>query len=299
MTTGGVTRRSNHGPVRAAAALAIRITLTLGAMLVVAVVAISVFQERLLFLPPPPPVTQGFGATRIDFASSPDQPLFAFLVVPATSDSGARRFVFVLHGNGDLADSWIDWGRDVATRTGWSVFIPEYRGYGGLPGYPTSEGVLQDSRAALHLLGSRYGVKPNEIVFYAHSLGTGIAAQLADEAGAKALILEAPMTSILAVGQRNFGPPLSWFLPMISRIDLAPIVHVPRVRAPVWVAFGERDDVVPPEMARAVYAAAPRKGQLLVVPSAGHNDVGPRGGDRYRAWLDAALEQASAPSSPR
>jgi fermentation-respiration switch protein FrsA (DUF1100 family) len=296
VTAGGVARRSKHGPARAAADLALSIALMLGAILVVAILAISIFQERLVFLPPPPPVTQGLGATRLEFSSSPEQPLFAFLVDPAASDSGARRrFIFVLHGNGDLADSWIDWGRDVANRTGWSVFMPEYRGYGGLPGYPTGEGVLQDARAALHLLGSRYGAKPEEIVFYAHSIGTGIAAQLADEAGARALILEAPMTSILAVGQQSFGAPLSGFLPLVSRIDLAPIVHVPRVRAPVWVAFGDRDEVVPPSMARAVYAAAPRKGGLLVVAGAGHNDVGPRGGNSYRAWLDAALLQAKQP----
>ena len=295
MTAGGA-RRPEHGPARAAVDLAMRVAVGICAVLVVLVLAISVFQEKLVFLPPPPPVTQGIGATRLDFASSPDQPLFAFLVDPSARDSATpRRFVFVLHGNGDLADSWIDWGRDVADRTGWSVFIPEYRGYGGLPGYPTADGVMQDSRAALHFLGSKYGAEPDAVVFYAHSLGTGIAAQLANEAGAKALIMEAPMTSILAVGQRNFGPPLSWFLPMISRIDLAPIVHVPRVRAPVWVAFGNRDEVVPPAMARAVYDAAPRKGRLLVVEGAGHNDVGPRGRDSYRAWLDEALLQADQP----
>lgn len=296
MNAGGAVRGSKHHPARAAAAIVLRVAIALAVMLVAALLAISIFQEQLVFVPPPVPAAQGRGATRVDFASSPDQPLFAFLVRSATADSGTqRRFVFVLHGNGDLADSWIDWGWEVTTRTGWSVFIPEYRGYGGLPGYPTGEGVIQDSRAALHLLASRYGAKPDDIVFYAHSLGTGIAAQLADEAGARALILEAPMTSVLAVGQRNFGPPISWFLPLISRIDLAPIVHVARVRAPVWVAFGDRDEVVPPSMARAVYAAAPRKGHLLVVAGAGHNDVGARGGNSYRAWLDAALEQAARP----
>lgn len=300
MTAGGANRGSTHGRARAAALVVLRVALALAAMLVVVILAISVFQEQLVFVPPPPPITQGRGATRIDFASSPDQPLFAFLVDPVRSDSTApRRFVVVLHGNGDLADSWIDWGEGVARRTGWSVFVPEYRGYGGLPGYPTAQGVVEDSRAALRLLGSRYGAKPEEIVFYAHSLGTGIATQLAGEAGARSVILEAPMTSVLAVGQRNFGPPVSWLLPLISRIDLAPIVHVPRLRAPVWVTFGDRDEVVPPSMARAVYAAAHRKGNLLVVPGAGHNDVIARGGNSYRAWLDAALEEASTPSSPR
>lgn len=277
-----------------------RVVIGLVLLLALTVTGISIFQERLVFAPPPVPATQGRGATRVDFASSPDQPLFAFVVSPTYTDSAtAHRFIFVLHGNADLADSWIEWGQEVSARTGWSVFIPEYRGYGGLPGYPTGDGVLQDSRAALRYLGATYGARPNDVVFYAHSLGTALASQLADESGARALILEAPMTSVLAVGERSFGPPISWFLPLVSRIDLAPIAHVPRVRAPVWVAFGDRDAVVPPSMPRAVYAAAAHRGQLLVVSGAGHNDVAARGGDSYRRWLYAALQQAAEPSSPR
>lgn len=300
MRTTGAARGVSRDRGKAHAVLvAIRnVAITLVTLLAAALIAVSIFQERLLFLPPPAPLTQGRGATRVDFASSPDQSLFAYLVDPPAADSTRkRRFVVVFHGNGDLADSWIDWGQDVAARTGWSVFIPEYRGYGGLAGYPTADGVLQDARAALHVLGSRYGAQPSEIVFHGHSLGSAIAAQIAGESGARAVLLEAPMTSIVEVGQRNFGAPMSWFLPLISRIHLAPILHVPRIGAPVWVALGERDQVVPPSMARAVYAAAPRKGQLLVVHDAGHNDIGPRGGASYRLWLDAALREAGEPSS--
>lgn len=300
MTGGGPACGWRREPMRSGAATLRRVAIALVFLLALTLTGISIFQEQLVFAPPPVPGTQGRGATRIDFASSPEQPLFAYVVVPASTDSGGpRRFIFVLHGNADLADSWIDWGQEVSARTGWSVFIPEYRGYGGLPGYPTGEGVLQDARAALRYLGATYGAKPNEIVFYAHSLGTALASQLADESGARALILEAPMTSVLAVGEQSFGPPISWFLPLLSRIDLAPIAHVPRVRAPVWVAFGDRDAVIPPSMPRAVYAAAPHKGQLLVISGAGHNDVADRGGNRYRQWLDAALQRAAESSSPR
>ena len=302
MTTTGAVRgvSRDRGRIHAIAVALRNVAITLAILLAAALIAISAFQERLLFVPPPAPVTQGRGATRIDFASSPDQSLFAYLVDPPSADSARkRRFVVVLHGNGDLADSWIDWGQEIASRTGWSVFIPEYRGYGGLSGYPTADGVLQDVRAAIHVLGSRYAAQPGEIVFHGHSLGTAIATQMAAELGARAVILEAPMTSIVEVGQRNFGAPVSWFLPLISRIDLAPIVHVPRIRAPVSVALGEQDEIVPPAMARAVHAAAPNKGALLAVPGAGHNDIGVRGGAGYRLWLESALRQAAEPSRPR
>jgi hypothetical protein len=38
-----------------------------------------------------------------------------------------------------------------------------------------------------------------------------------------------------------------------------------------------------------VYEAAKRKGQLLLVENAGHNDVTDIGADEYWKWINAAL----------
>jgi pimeloyl-ACP methyl ester carboxylesterase len=47
--------------------------------------------------------------------------------------------------------------------------------------------------------------------------------------------------------------------------------------------------VIPVRMGQAVHAAARHRGELLVVPGAGHNDVAEAGGAAYARWLDAAL----------
>jgi hypothetical protein len=44
-----------------------------------------------------------------------------------------------------------------------------------------------------------------------------------------------------------------------------------------------------------VHEAAKRKGQLLLVEQAGHNDVADVGGDEYWRWLAAALAQVASP----
>jgi fermentation-respiration switch protein FrsA (DUF1100 family) len=248
-------------------------------------------QERLVFLPPPTPLQQGRGASRIDFTSTDGQPLFGLLVsAPTSPDPGVpRRVILHFHGNGDLADSWVDWAREVAERTGWSVFLVEYRGYGGLPGGPTYDRVMRDARAALALVQARYGLAAGEVVLYGHSLGSGVATRLAVEQGARAVMLEAPMTSVVDVGRRNLGPPLSWVLPLISRVDFAPVDDVRRIDAPLWVACGADDDVLPASMGRSVFAAAKRKGEFLLVPNAGHADLPERGGDIYWQWFRRAL----------
>jgi fermentation-respiration switch protein FrsA (DUF1100 family) len=58
---------------------------------------------------------------------------------------------------------------------------------------------------------------------------------------------------------------------------------------PVSVAHGQRDLIVPVEMGVAVYEAAAVKGQLLIVPAAGHNDVAERAPTEYWAWVKGAL----------
>jgi hypothetical protein len=42
-------------------------------------------------------------------------------------------------------------------------------------------------------------------------------------------------------------------------------------------------------MGRQVYGAARRRGELLVVDGAGHNDVADVGGERYWRWLADAV----------
>jgi fermentation-respiration switch protein FrsA (DUF1100 family) len=120
-------------------------------------------------------------------------------------------------------------------------------------------------------------------------LGTGVVTQLAVEQGARAVLLEAPITSVDDVGRLGLGPPLSWLLPFISRIDFAPVDDVRTIDAPVWVVCGGDDEVAPAWMGRSVFDAALQKGKFLLVPQARHGNVAGRGGDQYWQWLGQAL----------
>lgn len=285
--------------MRRIGAAIVRVTILLATVFAVAVVVLWIFQERVVFLPPPVPAVQGRGSVRVEYAATDGQPLFGYLVEPGghdgtTAPASIRGAILVFHGNGDLADSWIDWARTAAERTGLGVFLAEYRGYGGLAGRATFDGVMQDARAALNVVSQRYAARPGQIVMFGHSLGSGIAAKLATETVPRSLVLEAPITSLVDMGRRSFGAPLSWVLPIISRSPFAPIEHVRGLKAAVWVAVGTRDEVVPAEMGRSVFAAAARKGELLEIADANHGNIADRGGDRYWGWLTRAVRASPA-----
>ena len=113
------------------------------------------------------------------------------------------------------------------------------------------------------------GVAAKDIVIYGESLGTGVAVQVAAERQAGGLILDAPYTSIADIAASNY--PL---LPvrLLLRDPYDTMAFIGRVRAPLLVIAGEKDQIVPAALSRRVFAAAnaaePKR--IVVYPEGGH-----------------------------
>jgi fermentation-respiration switch protein FrsA (DUF1100 family) len=88
-------------------------------------------------------------------------------------------------------------------------------------------------------------------------------------------------------------PPVVLAWRVISRIHFDTAKTVSELEVPVSVAHGRRDRIVPFRMGLEVYEAAKRKGQLLVVEGAGHNDVAEVAGSDYWRWIAAALRSVA------
>jgi uncharacterized protein len=247
-------------------------------------------QERVVFQPPavvadaPPP------ARRVRFRAADGHPLFGYVIAPTDSGpSAGATLVIAFHGNADLAAWLAPWALALADRARVTVFLAEYRGYAGIPGDPTYESAGADARGALAF--ARSELKPSRIVLFGHSLGTAVAADLAavmDEPPV-ALVLQSPFTSALEMAARLLVPPVPWLWRTISRVHYDTRARVAALECPVWVAHGTRDVVIPVRMGRQVFAAARRRGELLIVEAGGHNEVAEIGGERYWRWLTSAV----------
>jgi fermentation-respiration switch protein FrsA (DUF1100 family) len=258
----------------------------LAAVYLLLVAAAWAWQERVVWQPPRLAAYPESGAQRLAYSADDGQPLFAYLVGDPARAAG---LVIAFHGNAELAAWNVEWAREVARRTGWAVLLPEYRGYGGLGGDPTYAGSRRDALAAYEVARGRLGVASPRIALYGHSLGTAVAAELAAEHAPAALVLYAPFTSARDMAAAMRLLPLSSLWGIIGRVAFDTRARVSALEAPVSVTHGDRDIVIPVRMGRAVYESARRKGELLIVPGAGHDDLPVVAGERYWRWLARAL----------
>lgn len=257
-------------------------------------------QERVVFQPPGAAVSTPLLARRVDFLAADGHPVFGYIVAPASPTGRDPTVVLAFHGNADLAAWQVPWARELANRTGATVFLMEYRGYAGIDGPPTYASAASDARGALAFV--RTQLHASRLVLYGHSLGSAVATELAAEMQASstleptsAIVLESPFTSARDMAARMLVPPIPWLWRRISRVHYDTKALVQQLDCPVFVSHGTRDVVIPARMGRSVFAAARHPAELLLVEGAGHNDVADVAGERYWRWLESAvLSGASA-----
>lgn len=257
-------------------------------MVVIAVAAMLMaavwfFQSRLIYLPYGTAGTPaGAGLERAEEVRlrTNDGLELAAWYVPSTGE-GTGAGVLVLPGNAGHRGLRAPLARALSDR-GLAVLLVDYRGYAGNPGRPSQSGLAADARAAHADLSARVGV--DRVVVFGESLGAAVAVDLAREVEPHAVVLRSPFTSLADVGRVHY-PYLPVRLLLRDRFDV--LETVTDVDVPVVVIAGEDDSIVPPEQSRRVADAA--GAELVLVPSAGHNDHRLGAGE---AVVDAIVEAA-------
>ena len=166
-----------------------------------------------------------------------------------TGSAPSRGLVGFLHGNAELIDDALFEAREW-TRRGFDVVLPEYRGYGRTPGTPSQARIVPDVVRAIDDASARTGA--TRIVLHGRSLGSGVAAQVADRITASGgdrlacLVLESPFRSIAGFARRYGVPPV--FVRDPYRTDeVLPGLHVP-----ILILHATADEIVPVTEGRAL-----------------------------------------------
>lgn len=201
------------------------------------------------------------------------------LVVWTAPPKRGRPVVLYFHGNaGNLANRKARFRRFLDR--GYGLVAPAYRGSSGSSGTPSEEALIADAIA----LYSALDLKDQAVAIYGESLGTAVSIALVEALATppQAVILEAPFTSIPALAEHHYPGTGS----LAEKIDntWSSLDRTGALTMPLLILHGTQDDLIPIEMGRQIFAAAPsREKDFHVVKGAGHTDLW-RASTRSRLW---------------
>jgi fermentation-respiration switch protein FrsA (DUF1100 family) len=181
--------------------------------------------------------------------------------------------VIFFHGNsGNISN--VGWLGQWFAERGFNALLVDYRGYGASEGEPSDEaGLYADGDAAIAFVLNEKGEHPQRLVLYGASLGTTVVADVASRSKVGAVIIESGLSSASSLATHKF----SWLprpLHFIGKNDFESARKLRSVRAPILIAHGDPDPVIPASEARLLFEAANEPKPLLIFPGAGHNVFG-------------------------
>jgi alpha-beta hydrolase superfamily lysophospholipase len=222
-------------------------------------------QERLIFLP-----SKLAPDHRFEFGADVHE---VWIEVPGARlhalhlrNAQPRGVVFFLHGNAGNLESWFA-DADFYRQLDLDLFMLDYRGYGKSSGRVHSQVQLEaDVRAAWARIAPRYA--GSKRVFIGQSLGSALAAGLAAEVQPELTVLVSPYESMAALAAEHYR----WVPQALLRYPLRTDVALSRVKSPVLLLHGDRDDLIAPHHSEQLLRVAPQA-EHVVIRGAGHNDV--------------------------
>lgn len=171
--------------------------------------------------------------------------------LPPTNDSADARWAIFFPGQ---------WGRQdwdmpkvaLLRELGCAVLLVDYRGYAGNPGQPSERGLYTDADAAWAHVKAK-GVPPQHILIYGHSLGSGVALDLAARVQLGAVIVDGAYDSVTNCGASRYPLlPIS----LVSQHRFESVNKVARITAPKLFLHGAYDEMITVGHGRALFAAA-------------------------------------------
>lgn len=163
-----------------------------------------------------------------------------------------RGFLLFCHGNAGNISHCL-YSLRLFHRLGLSILIFDYRGYGLSEGSPSDEGLHWDARAALRYLREERQIPSERLFIFGRSLGGAIAAQLAAEHSAAALILDSTFTSAVDLAADLYPwLPARW----LTRLRYDTLAALRQTRAPTLILHSRDDELITADHGRRLYQAA-------------------------------------------
>ncbi|MEO7532051.1 MAG: alpha/beta fold hydrolase [Sediminibacterium sp.] len=231
--------------------------------------ALYYLQDKILFQPKPLNFdssyhfTQPFREANIELDAQTNINIVEF----STTDSLKKGLVLYFHGNKENINHYAQFAPNF-TRNNYEVWMPDYPGFGKSTG-TFSEKILYDEALQVYKL-ARTKYRPDQIIIYGKSLGTGIAAQLASMRDCKRLILETPYYSFTSLVRLA-----CWMYPvdMLLHYKVPTHDYLTKVTAPITIFQGTDDWVVPYFNSKRLQPFLKPTDEFIAIDGGSHNNL--------------------------
>ena len=217
---------------------------------VVITVIVYFYQRKLLYHPFSPQIT-GEGLVHnfetINFKTSDNFVLKGWFHLKNSN----KKTILFLHGNAGNLDNRIDKLNSLGSME-INFLIIAWRGYSGNLGSPSEVGLYKDALGAIKWLNEK-GISNDQIILYGESLGTAIATEVGQNKNFAGIILEAPFTSMVDMGQKIYPIfPVRFLL----KDKYESKNKIKNLKSPILVLHGRKDKIVPFYMGEKIFEMA-------------------------------------------
>ena len=183
------------------------------------------------------------------------------------------RIAILFHGNAENLGSFLQFQYWLSS-LGYTSYSVEYRGYSGRnSGWPSEQGFYDDASAAYEFIVNKENITAQDMIALGSSIGSGVAAYLAQKYDIGTLVLLAPYTSLKDLVSeitlfRYLAPFLKYTFPVkeyIKNLESTCVI----------AAHGKRDGTIPFSHSLKLKERYSGTGiyNLIESESAGHNDL--------------------------
>jgi len=226
-------------------------------------------QDKLLFHPVAVEATTpyAFKQAHREVLIPLDQSSSFHIVQFTVPDSVKKGVVLYFHGNKTNISRYEKFAINF-TRNNYEVWMIDYPGYGKSTGV-LSESIVYEEALQMYQL-ARIQFKPNQIIIYGKSIGTGIAAQLASIRDCRHLILETPYYGLAALINRYF-----WMYPVnkMMHFKLPTYQYLEKVTSPLHIFHGTDDELIPYQQALNLKKLFKPTDELITIEKGKHNNL--------------------------
>ncbi len=217
------------------------------------------------------PEVQRSGAESIRLASGE-----ATIKVWVLRRPGPRALIYF---GGNAEDVSLNLSSFAAAFPAHTLYLVNYRGYGGSSGRPSERALLADAETVYDRLSRQHAA----VSVLGRSLGSGVAVHLASVRAVERLALVSPYDSLVAVAREHYR----WLpvgLLMLDRYES--VAKAATVRAPVLVLVAADDEIIPRRRSQAILDAfAPGQARVVAIAGATHNSL-----DAFPQYLESLSE---------